>query len=71
MTSRKKELERMAKMYVEYLNGPLGRGVLGRLKEGESFSLRSQDETLKVTKKSGRAEVIVIPIDVYTKKPLL
>ncbi|MHA2285802.1 MAG: hypothetical protein ACXABZ_08010 [Candidatus Thorarchaeota archaeon] len=60
----------MAKMYVEYLNGPLGKGVLGRLKEGESFSLRSQKETLKVTKKRGRAEVVIIPVDVDTKKSL-
>ena len=47
----------MAKLYMEYLNGPFGKKVLGRLKEGESFSLCSQYDVMKVTKESGKAVV--------------
>ncbi|MCK5150745.1 MAG: hypothetical protein KAQ65_02845 [Candidatus Thorarchaeota archaeon] len=57
MDKRRKEMERMAKLYMEYLNGPFGKKVLGRLKEGESFSLCSQYDVMKVTKESGKAVV--------------
>ncbi|MHA1909544.1 MAG: hypothetical protein ACW98Y_19755 [Candidatus Thorarchaeota archaeon] len=59
MDKRKKETERMAKLYMEYLNGPFGKKVLIKLKEGESFSLHSQDEIMKVTKERGKAVVRV------------
>ena len=59
MDKRRKEMERMAVLYMEYLNGPFGKKVLGRLKDGESFSLCSQYDVMKVTKESGRAVVRV------------
>ena len=52
-------MERMARLYMEYLNGPFGKKVMTRLKEGESFSLRSQYEIMKVTKRDGKAIVEV------------
>ncbi len=51
----------MAKLYMEYLNSPLGNGVLSRLKEGDSFSIVSTFDTLQVTKNEGKAVVEVIP----------
>jgi hypothetical protein len=59
MDLRRKEIERLAKLYMEYLNGPLGKGVLDRLKEGESFTIRSTDEVMRVTKLAGKAIVLV------------
>ncbi len=59
MDKRRKEMERMAVLYSEYLNGPFGKKVLGRLKEGESFSLCSRYDVMKVTKESGNAIVRV------------
>ncbi len=49
---------KLAKLYGELLNGPLGKEVLRSLKEGESFTLRSEvDMLLKVTKVKGKAVV--------------
>ncbi|MHA2425565.1 MAG: hypothetical protein ACXAEF_12310 [Candidatus Thorarchaeota archaeon] len=69
MDRRKREMERMARLYMEYLNGPFGKRVLGRLKEGESFSLLSQDEIMKVTKEKGKAIVRVEKRHIPEKKP--
>lgn len=60
MSSREKEMTRLAKLYAEYLNGPIGKGVLDRLREGESFTIRSQDDVLRFTKLRGRAVVNVM-----------
>ena len=59
MDLRRKEIERLAKLYMEYLNGPLGKAVLDRLNEGESFTIRSTEEVMKVTKRGGKAVVLV------------
>ncbi len=59
MNARRKEMERMAKLYMEYLNGPFGWRILNGLKEGESFSIRSINEAMKVTKVGGKAIVKV------------
>jgi len=59
MDKRRKEMERMAKIYMEYLNGPFGKKAMGALKNGESFSLLSKDEIMKVTKERGKAIVRV------------
>jgi len=60
MSSREQEIAKIAKMYSKYLNGPLGHGVMDHLKEGESFTIRSQDEMLEIVKQKGRAVVKVI-----------
>ncbi len=52
-------MERMAKLYMEYLNSPFGERVMDGLKEGESFSIHSSYESMKVTKRQGRAVVKV------------
>ncbi len=59
MEERRKEMERMARIYMEYLNGPFGKRVLKGLKEGESFSILSKQEIMKVTKEKGKAIVRV------------
>ncbi len=59
MKKRRQEMERMAKLYMEYLNSPFGERVIDGLKEGESFSIHSSYESMKVTKKKGRAVVQV------------
>ncbi|MFW9908049.1 MAG: hypothetical protein ACFFEF_05700 [Candidatus Thorarchaeota archaeon] len=59
MDKRRKEMERLAKLYIEYLNGPFGKNVLARLKEGESFTILSKYELLRVTKEQGKAVVLV------------
>jgi hypothetical protein len=59
MDKRRKEMERMAKLYMEYLNSPFGERVMGGLEEGESFSIHSSYESMKVTKKEGKAIVQV------------
>ena len=60
-------MERLSKLYLKYLNGPLGRGVLDRLKEGESFSIRSGEDTLHITKQKGKAIVDILPKFEVTK----
>ena len=52
-------MERMAKLYMEYLNSPFGKRVLNGLKEGESFSITSSAERMKITKVNGKAIVKV------------
>ena len=60
MSSREQEIAKIAKMYSKYLNGPLGRGVMDHLKEGESFTIRSQDEMVEIIKREGKAVVKVL-----------
>lgn len=61
MALREKEVNKIAQMYLKYLNGPLGKGVMEHLKEGESFTIRSQDEMLRISKMQGKAVVRVLP----------
>ncbi|MFW9925324.1 MAG: hypothetical protein ACFFDM_01010 [Candidatus Thorarchaeota archaeon] len=68
MSTREQELAKIAKMYTKYLNGPLGSGVMDHLKEGESFTIRSQDETLEIIKIQGKAVVKVIDPSVHTNQ---
>ncbi|MGD9396733.1 MAG: hypothetical protein PVJ05_09920 [Candidatus Thorarchaeota archaeon] len=60
MSSREQEIAKIAKMYSKYLNGPLGRGVMDHLKEGESFTIRSQDEMVEIIKRGGKAVVKIL-----------
>jgi hypothetical protein len=60
MSSREQEIAKIAKMYARYLNGPLGSGVMDHLKEGESFTIRSQDEMLEIIKLKGKAVVKIL-----------
>ncbi|MFW9964278.1 MAG: hypothetical protein ACFFCX_11980 [Candidatus Sifarchaeia archaeon] len=60
MSSREQEIAKIANMYSRYLNGPLGRGVMDHLKEGESFTIKSQFEVLEIMKLNGKAVVRVI-----------
>ena len=72
MSSREQELARIARMYSKYLNGPLGHGVMVHLKEGESFTIRSQDETLEIMKLKGKAVVKVLEdYQIFTELLLL
>ena len=60
MSTREQEIAKIAKMYARYLNGPLGHGVMDHLKEGESFTIRSQDEMLEIVKQKGKAVVKIL-----------
>jgi hypothetical protein len=60
MSSREQEIAKIAKMYSKYLNGPLGRGVMDHLKEGESFKIRSQNEMVEIIKREGKAVVKIL-----------
>jgi hypothetical protein len=57
---RVKELKRLAALYQEYLNSPLGKGVLDRLREGESYVMKTQDDVIQFTKLEGKATVHVM-----------
>jgi len=57
---RVKELKRLAALYEEYLNSPLGKGVLDRLREGESYVMKTQDDVIQFTKLEGKAIVHVM-----------
>ncbi|MHA1615269.1 MAG: hypothetical protein ACTSW7_06205 [Candidatus Thorarchaeota archaeon] len=50
MAEREKELNKIAQLYLNYLNGPLGKGVMAHLKEGESFTIHAHDELLRISK---------------------
>ena len=63
MSTREKEIDKITKMYSKYLNGPLGKGVMQHLKEGESFTIRSQDEFVRISKRQGKAVVRIIESD--------
>ncbi len=63
MSMREKEIKRIAQMYLKYLNGPLGRGVMEHLKEGESFTIRAHNELLRISKSDGKALVKVLEND--------
>jgi len=60
MSMREKELSKIAQLYLNYLNGPLGKGVMVHLKEGESFTIRAHDELLRISKLQGKAAVRVL-----------
>jgi hypothetical protein len=57
---RVKELKRLAALYEEYLNSPLGKGVLDRLREGESYVMRTREDVIQFTKLEGKAIVHVM-----------
>lgn len=63
MSMREREVNRIAQMYLKYLNGPLGKGVMNHLKDGESFTIRAHDELLRISKLQGKAEVRVLQQD--------
>ena len=63
MSEREKEINKIAQMYLRYLNGPLGKGVMKHLKEGESFTIRAHDELLRISKPQGKAEVRILQED--------
>ena len=54
---REKELDKITQLYLKYLNGPLGKGVMKHLKEGESFTIRAHDKLLRISKLRGKAKV--------------
>ena len=60
MSMREKELNRITQLYLNYLNGPLGKGVMVHLKEGESFTIRAHDELLRISKLKGKATVRIL-----------
>ncbi|MCJ7817262.1 MAG: hypothetical protein MUP60_00265, partial [Candidatus Thorarchaeota archaeon] len=63
MSMREREVNKIAQMYLKYLNGPLGKGVMEHLKEGESFTIRAHDELLRISKLQGKAEVRILQED--------
>ena len=67
MSLREKEVNKIAQMYFKYLNGPLGRGVMEHLKEGESFTIRAHDELLRISKLQGQAVVRILQDDASSK----
>lgn len=67
---RVKELKRLASLYEEYLNSPLGKGVLDRLREGESFMMKTQDDVIRFTKTQGKAVVYVTKTSPQTGQSL-
>jgi hypothetical protein len=69
MTMREKEINRIAQMYLKYLNGPLGKGVMEHLKEGESFTIRAHDEILRISKLEGKAIVKILEDDKPSEIP--
>ncbi len=64
-TEEEKDLTllRIARAYGKYFNSDQGGAFLKKLKEGESFTLRFEDELLKVTKHEGRAVVEASRVD--------
>jgi hypothetical protein len=67
---RVKELKRLAALYEEYLNSPLGKGVLDRLREGESYVMKAQDDVIQFTKTQGKAIVYVMKTNPETGQQL-
>jgi len=63
---REKEVNRIAQMYLKYLNGPLGKGVMDHLKEGESFTVRAHEELICISKQKGQATVQVLEGESHT-----
>ena len=60
ISEKDREIARIAKAYAQYLNGPFGKPVLQRLKEGESYSIRTSDKLIKITKELGKASIEVL-----------
>jgi len=67
MSMREREINKIAQMYLKYLNGPLGKGVMQHLKEGESFTIRAHDELLRISKSQGKAIVRILDEDIPSK----
>ncbi|MGY5860227.1 MAG: hypothetical protein RTU63_12735 [Candidatus Thorarchaeota archaeon] len=67
MSMREKEINKIAQMYLKYLNGPLGKGVMQHLKEGESFTIRTHDELLRISKSQGKAVVRILQEDLPSR----
>ena len=67
MSMREKEINKIAQMYLKYLNGPLGKGVMQHLKEGESFTIKAHDELLRISKAQGKAVVRILDEDIPSK----
>ena len=67
MSLREKEINKIAQSYLRYLNGPLGKGVMEHLKEGESFTIRAHDELLHISKTHGKAVVRILQEDLSSK----
>ena len=53
--------KRVIARFERYLNGPMGKGVLANLEEGESFILQTSEHALRVTKIKGKASVSLLP----------
>ncbi len=53
----------MATRFSNYLNDPLGRGVLESIDEGEGFELQVPGYILRITKKSRSAVVELLEIN--------
>jgi len=64
---REKEVRKITQIYLKYLNGPLGKGVMNHLKEGESFTIRAHDELLRISKMQGKAIVRILQEDIPGK----
>ena len=60
MAARESDVQRIAKQYMKYLNGPLGQNVMAHLEEGESCIIKAQNSTLRITRREGKAVVQVI-----------
>ncbi len=60
MSTRAREIDRLAAMYCKYLNGPLGKGVMQHLKDGESFTIKIKDESVEISNQQGKAVVRII-----------
>ncbi|MFQ5834120.1 MAG: hypothetical protein ACE5H4_15555, partial [Candidatus Thorarchaeota archaeon] len=56
-------LIRMARAYGKHFNSPEGEAILRSMKEGEEFTLKFEDELLRVIKRDNRAVVEVLGID--------
>jgi len=52
--------QRAIRRFSKYLNGPLGRHVMNDIEEGESFILQTPGYQMRVTKKKGKAIVVII-----------
>jgi hypothetical protein len=68
MSNRERDLHKIVDNYMKYLNGPLGKGVMDHLEEGESCTIESNDERLEITKVEGKAQVKILDYD--TTRPL-
>ena len=47
----------LAERFQEHLNGPMGKGVLDNLDEGEIFTIENKEHILKIKKENGKCLV--------------